>query len=739
MKSAYPQTQNPVSIRLYANIPFDNTYEHHSLISEWFRYNGSKIYDKAGVTACESFIDRKKYALTPNPPFYYPRWDMTDTYNFDFQNGLVGSVTLELTPEQTNANYMRVACGSDVYYYFITGIKQVNFETYTLTLELDVIMTYQDEFLEGVKDIPMMTDRKHCHRYTNDGIMPHSADLKTGDDVFAGVKPSIVKQVHKLRFDNTDMKKLEGIMWLYICLDLHNVTDASSIDTLVYSCKGKNYPLVMMAIPLNINSLTYQKNDGTLSVTFNKANLNQLIKDIVDDGSVHGAKISPYPPFVITNNSGASITLDGSRNLTIKSSSVSEVGNFGGSKLYQMDIGNNSFYYFEKGYAGSGDAILKLITDGAVVLFNQDDVIYPHSSIPNINFNIANFNPPSITKNRYKDPKLLFNPFRKYKISASYSSDGSEFFPELLFGEYPTTYDGEYFAFDTFASAYIGDNNFYTKIKVGSLVDADTYDNYKYEKIGLASAVNYIFPCGTNALDVFNTTQAQAFYQSKTASGITSGLAIAGGIGSIALGVAGTIGTLGMGAGAGAGLIAGGATAIAGGIASMVDTIKSTNAKIEDLKNTPDSVNVSGSNFVMDDCINGDANGLPYIIVNEVPSVVIEQANDFFYNYGYKVARDCYFNTELSYDNDVAHSVDNNLLGRTIFNYVKLNEDITNKINANIPQVIKQKLSQVFNKGITLWSFFGCDAIWNDNNLTALNDPDLWFMKHNLDNTEYQG
>ena len=185
MKSAYPQTQNPVSIRLYANIPFDNTYEHHSLISEWFRYNGSKIYDNAGVTACDSFIDRKKYALTPNPPFYYPRWDMTDTYNFDFQNGLVGSVTLELTPEKTNANYMRVTCGSDVYYYFITGIKQVNFETYTLTLELDVIMTYQDEFLEGVKDIPLMTDRKHCHRYTNDGLMPHSAAFKTGDSVFA--------------------------------------------------------------------------------------------------------------------------------------------------------------------------------------------------------------------------------------------------------------------------------------------------------------------------------------------------------------------------------------------------------------------------------------------------------------------------------------------------------------------------------------------------------------------------
>ena len=736
MKSAYPQTQNPVSIRLYANIPFDNTYEHHSLISEWFRYNGSKIYDKAGVTACESFIDRKKYALTPNPPFYYPRWDMTDTCNFDFQNGLVGSVTLELTPEQTNANYMRVTCGSDVYYYFITGIKQVNFETYTLTLELDVLMTYQDEFLEGVKDIPMMTDRKHCHRYTNDGLMPHSADLKTGDDVFAGVKPSLVKQVHKLHYENNDMKTLEGIIWLYVCVDLHNINDASSIDTLVYSCKGKNYPLVMMALPLNVNSLTYAKSDNSYSVTFNKAHLNQVIKDIVDDGSVHGAKLSPYPPFVIKSAS-ASITLDSSRNLTIKSSYVTEIGSFGGSKLYQMDIGNNSFYYFEEGYAGGGDALLKLITDGAVILFNQDDTNYEYGELTPTSLEIANASAPSITKNRYKDPKLLFNPFRKYKISAPYSSDGSEFFPELLFSEYPTTYNGHYFWFDTQATGYIGDNNFYTKI--ASVISIDTYINYKYEKIGLASAVNYIFPCGTNALDVFNSTMAQSFYQSKTASGITSGLAIAGGIGSIALGVAGTIGTLGMGAGAGAGLIVGGATAIAGGVASMVDTIKSTNAKVEDLKNTPDSVNVTGSNFVMDDCINEDANGLPYIVVNEVPTIVIEKANDFFYNYGYQVARDCYFNTELKYNNDVAHSVDNNLLGRTIFNYVKLNEDITNKINAEIPQVIKQKLSQVFNKGITLWSFFGCDALWNDNNLTALNDPDLWFMKHNLDNTEYQG
>lgn len=735
MKSAYPQTQNPVSIRLYANIPFDNTYEHHSLISEWFRYNGSKIYDKAGVTACESFIDRKKYALTPNPPFYYPRWDMTDTYNFDFQNGLVGSVTLELTPEQTNANYMRVTCGSDVYYYFITGIKQVNFETYTLTLELDVLMTYQDEFLEGVKDIPMMTDRKHCHRYTNDGITPHCADFKTGESVFAGIKPSHLVQQQALtptKFSNLRIK------WLYVCVDPEYVwtNDWSFImgedaikqyrEKSQYTYNGVTHPLCMICVPLDCEELRFRfvkyVEDTPVYdyLVLKRDKMLEVIKSLVADGKVHGTKVSFYPPFNLTNET---ITRTGN----IYTISTIEPIISGGQVeiIWENNKTNLQFMLVpETPYPNYEKVQFLVIREEYRDAYAYNDITLP----------MNNSSAPSITKNRYTDPKLLFEPFKKYVLTATYS-EGNEFFPELIYSD--GVYSSATFKFQTIFNTYIGDYSIFTyQTQLKDDNNEYFYNFFKDNNIGMSSAVNYVIPAGTNALDVFNSTQAQSFYTSKVASGITSGLSIAGGIGSIIIGAGMTAGSSGALTPMGMGMVAGGVTAIAGGLASGVETIKSTNAKIEDLKNTPDSINVAGGSFVGD---NSKNDFLAYIVQYECSDVIKEKANDFFYNYGYQVARDCYFNTELAYDNNGSHIIDNNIFGRTIFNYVKLTEDITNKINANIPQVIKQKLSQVLNKGITLWSFFGCDALWNDNNLTALNDPDLWFMKHNLDNTEYQG
>ena len=731
MKTAYPQTQNPVSIRLYANIPFDNTYEHHSLISELFEYDNSRLYEKTGVLACESFIDRKRQ--TTGSPYYYPRWDMTDTFNFDFQNGLIGSITLELTPEQTNANYMRVTCGSDIYYYFITGIKQVNFETYTLSLELDVLMTYQDEFLEGVKDIPFFTERKHCHRYNDSGISVHCADFKTGDDTFAGVKPSIITDLKQLDYGQLNMKKITNIKWLYICCDNLELISGDTrlpYGDALYTANDVTHPLTILAVPLNITQLILKDRDGNVTYSFSTAGIKNIIKSLVGNGVVHGTKLSNYPPF-----SNARLDLSDSGVLTIYADG--SITAFSSSTdLYTFTIGNNSFVFHNPSGTTNDTNLKELMKNGAILINKQNDLSYTSDNIV-VNSAFNNSQKPSITMNRYKDPKLLFAPFTKYVICAKYSSDGCEFYPELLFSEY---YDTNYTQnFEMYATAYIGDNNYYTRPnRKRYTVNGNyeyAYNYYQYAKVGLAGSVNYTIPAGENALDVFNATQAQAFYQSKTASGITSGLTILGGVGSIGMG----IGLLATGGGsvAGMGMIAGGATAFAGGIASMSNTIKSSNAKIEDLKNTPDSINISGSNFILDDAITNGSD-LPYLIRYECGSVIQENANDYFYNYGYQVARDCYFNVELNYT-DAPHKVDNNIFGRTIFNYVKLNEDITNKINANIPQVIKQKLSQVFNKGITLWSFFGCDGLWNNNNFTSTTDPDNWFMKHNLDNTEYQG
>lgn len=739
MKTAYPQFKTPVTLTLYSNVPFDNTYSNHSLISELFKYNNSTIYNSLASRgiAKERFLNRWNDSVTPHVR-YYPRFELTGEYNFDYSNGLLASVVLELTAEQTNANYLRVKVGDgtnfDYYYYFITGYQQINVDTYKLSLELDVLMTYQDEFLEGMKDMPAFTTRKHCHRYTDDGLMPHCADLKTGEDTFANVKPTLIKSKFDLDYWNSEMKNIQSVMWLYICLDTSSITGVT--EDVIYTCKNKSYPLIMMALPLNVNNVTYCKTDNTKSITYSHHSLIDAITSLIDDGSVHGARISPYPPFAPRVDT-YKMALDNSNNLTIKGE-VTAIAEETDIKLYQLKMGNNKLLYGDFDGVGMGNKIIDLLNNGALLIQYQDDTTYEYDELTPTELGFANTNAPTITSNRYQDPKLLFSPFKKYKITTQYANEGSEFFPELIFSEYETTTSGHYFWFNTIATAYIGDNNFYTYVDAG--VGVSTFDNYRYEKIGLASAVNYIMPCGTNALDVFNSTQAQSFYTSKVASGITSGLSILGGAGSIALGVAGMATPEPfLSKSMGVGLIAGGATAIGSGIAGIATAVKSADAKIEDLKNTPDSVNVSGSNFITDENVASGTNGHPYIIVYDVSSAIKENADDFFYNFGYQVARECYFNTELKFTNNLTGKVDNNLFGRTIFNYVKLNEDITNKINYNMPLIVKQKLSKIFNDGITLWTFFGNGSLWGNESISTSNDPDKWFLKCLLDNTEYSG
>jgi hypothetical protein len=90
----------------------------------------------------------------------------------------------------------------------------------------------------------------------------------------------------------------------------------------------------------------------------------------------------------------------------------------------------------------------------------------------------------------------------------------------------------------------------------------------------------------------------------------------------------------------------------------------------------------------------------------------------------------------MSYDTD-EKLVDLNLFTRRIFNYIQLNEDITNKINSDIPLIAKQKISKVFMQGITLWSFFNNGSLWYNSNTTSTNNPDNWFMKHVYENAEF--
>ena len=734
MKTAFPLNSTPVSIRLYSNIPFDNTYKHHSLISDLFTYNNSFIYHGTLATgiAKERFINRKTILEVGHPSTdYYPRYNLTGEFNFDFSNGLIGSVVLELTPQQTNANYMRVQAGDstsgyEYYYYFITGITQINADTYRLSLELDVLMTYQDEFLEGMKDVPVFTQRKHCHRYTFDGLMPHCADFKTGDSAFSNIKTSYIEGRENIIYSSQELRKIKDVMWLYCCVDTEFLYEGNNENIKTrykYRFSNVQHPLSMICLPINVNSLNFTGTfmDGPtireINWLFNKSDIDGIVKSLINNGKVHGCKLSPYPPFNIGDATVGKVGDDYSITSTTMYVSVP----------YSMGI---SFK--------SSKSLISLLTPESgsisyktIVIFEE----YPDEFDLELSneLPIKNSSEPTINDYRYQDPKLLFSPFTKYTLSAPYGEE-YEIYPELAFSD--GLFNDANLYFGSISTCYIGDNNIFTYIK--PRLDRNYryfFNNYKPLNLGISTNVNYNLPAGTNALDVFNATQAQSFYTSKVASGITSGLSVAGGIASIVIGSGMTIGSSGALSPMGIGMVAGGVGAIASGTAGVANTIKSTNAKIEDLKNTPNSVNVQGSCFTND--ISRDEL-LPKINMSVVSDVIKENANDYFYNYGYEVARECYFNTEMYWVND-NHSMDNNLFGRTIFNYIQTNDDITNKINYNMPLIIKQKINSIFNNGITLWSFFGLGGLWGYDDIPNTNNfPDKWFMKCILDNTEYK-
>ena len=720
MKTAFPQVMGTCKITLYSNIPFDNNYNNHTMISRVFNDDGDRIYNALDTTygqPCERFINRR---LSGSPStYYYPRYELTGDFNFNFSNGLIASVTLELTPAQTNANYLKLVCGEDIYYYFVTGIKQDNFDTYTLSLELDVLMTYQDEFLLGMSNVPVFTTRKHSHRYTNNGLYPHCADFKHNESTFANIKPSLVKEIHSLNLPLSE--GIRNIKWLYICCDDDYVyeqtstppsaTDYDAWNFFRYKYKNVKMPLMMICVPLNITSITFTNGNDTCKIEGSV--IETLLHNLVGSGKVHGAKISQYPPFII--NTGDTISFVDNE-LTITSQDIERVD----TPLY------NTFIYHNV----KGDLVAKVGMHFIAITKEEDeDYVYDTFTL-----NFHNAYAPSVTSLRYEEPKLLFNPFKKYVLTASYSQ-GNEMYPELIYSD--GVYESEVFKFSSIYNFFIGDYSLLTY--QNELTDANNikfYQHYKINNIGLSSSVNHTIPVGTDALDVFNATQANSFYTSKVASGITSGLTIAGGIGSIVLGTGMTAGSSGALTPMGAGLVAGGVSAIAGGVTGVATTIKSTNAKIEDLKNTPDAINTQGSSFV-GDLSKGSV--MPKVIVYDVSQSIKKQANDFFYNYGYEVGRECYFNTDLYYDNDESNTTDNNLFGRTLFNYIKLNEDITNKINRDIPLIVKKKISTIFNNGITIWSFFGFKELWRDQLIPTTSDYQLdkFFLKCEYDNTEW--
>ena len=66
----------------------------------------------------------------------------------------------------------------------------------------------------------------------------------------------------------------------------------------------------------------YENGTKVHSVTFNTKNLLNCVNSLIGDGGVHGAKISPYPPFAVVNSSNTMTLSNGKLTIVAESGVV---------------------------------------------------------------------------------------------------------------------------------------------------------------------------------------------------------------------------------------------------------------------------------------------------------------------------------------------------------------------------------------------------------------------------------
>lgn len=709
-----PTSTNPVTITLYRNYPFDNTYSDTCLLSRKFTYNGSVI----GADS-NSFLDLKN----SNNEFIFPRTSKTGTYNFAFGNGLVTSLILELNDDEINSNYLKVECSvsHEVYYYFITQILQKNETTYLINLELDVFMTYGDDFLEVLKDIPVMTERKHCIRATNAGY-PKCSDLVKQDSLFAGVKSNIFEYTKKLEFGVEDQQHnfLRKYNWCYVIRKI----ESDATKNWAYSENGILHPYIVICFPM-VTMKFYRLVNGvdTLIQTINPQ---ENMKFWGINEYVYKICILPYPPFnSLDTQLGSNILLsqtDDELSIRIDENNIHSVGSSAITTEVILDIEDDVKVRVDKA----------LPSQSFMAILNGFGYAIPYKRVRLMdNYSEIDSSRPSIEsgENRF-EYRLYLPPFREYKLR-TFADDGVTISPQLRFNK---SYKNigiswDYYFPKTIVSTNPDNTTYFTSMGVQDLSD------YK-SKIGLGTSYYYSMPTSYTALQHFLNTASAEYNNSKLINGLK---------GIIGMGLGGA--TLGYGIqNEKASATMGGIAGVASGAVTLIDNITSRYALMEDLKNTPSNLTTGGSTFTFDYAMSYycGLDMLPYIQIYKADDSILKSAGEYFYKFGYEVNRECYFNTELKTDETSATCV--NIFNRTLFNYVKLSEDIATKLigyndSANaisgIPLTIAKKFSDILMKGITIWNFFGFTTLQNKVNTSGVYDVFKYFHKHTYCNAEF--
>lgn len=709
-------------IKLLKDVPLDNSYKNPILFSD------AILPDGMTKVSYDDFFNK-----------FDENWRPTDTtgikMNVKIGNGINTSIVV---PEETYSpsyNYAVILFDTDevrpstntggfkgeipYYFYFITDVVPLGKGNYVLNLELDVMTTY---FPYVKLDHKVFTERKHCNRWQKDRSVLEWKDAILGDDIDSSFDAKLVASIDTglIKYVNsTNTKPLTNVefmnnwlsktLWCYLFftktpseyLTTQALKDAFT-PLVIKRNDGQLYntQLMCIAIPCGLMECWGWQNTqrklfdyGTISGVFNK--LTEL------DGCV-GAKLSFRSPFcssvkyytdfpagsneINISPDGTSLRYYGRTDITMYNTkdSKQETGStlIGNLKLYET---------FEQKTTTSDFELREMflcVTELPETLITTKDILINQ---PNKDaYKSIYINGYKEDRNMFYEPKLYCKPFFNMVLTSQFG--GSFEYNPLLFNNNYTSIgiyceispepDKVYY----YLISSNEDNSPYNKLKdinVGALVINDNNIPYRQD--------------------------AYAQYLSQHRASAITGVAVATGTGVTAGGIAGA--SAGWG-GAIAGALTGGILPVAKYIANLVD-----------LRNTPDAIKNTGNNPVHDFVMNNDI--IPHIISYELFESEKQQVYDYFYDNGYKVNRKCYLNL-INFSNT------EDIITRQKFNYIKLNEDITNEIKIEtsyidvheiidvhhfVPQIVKKKINSILNNGTKLWTLIyknEDDATWED-------------------------
>ena len=662
-------------------VPLDNSYENPILFKNVKNgFNGNALLTSLSPLEFLSQYDNSVNNL--------------DTYikiNFRYGSTLTTRVVVNLsflTPSEASTiydcNYCVVRQEENpklptMLFYFINNMSfEKGVSTITLDLELDVFTTNNKWSLDTSE---VMTARQHVDRFKNEATF-NCEEALLPDIIDSQFNANIISKNQKLGNNdytylmvylslNTPRTAMNNIEWAGI-YDL--VVKESLLNTITQSnsttYKGYNLPYIVAFLPLNALC--------SVKLKVNEAGSSQTEKDFYYQNGT----------FIYDNKKISEILIDNPYVL------ATQVVNFSKPIIEEITTDTSTttqcivISHGPKkgiGVIGGGDYYTKLVPLISFTKLDISDLITETSYLKPKNEIFENFygldislNTP-LLKDKRLEPKLYASPFAYFVLNgASYKGMALE----------PLGVGNQLEIKETFVPTPLVNGNYYT-------INSGIYSNTKANFMTISPYITNEIPTVNNKYQEFLATQKNSYAQGVTMSYFNNAIGIGSSIVSSIVS-----GSTGSPIGVASGIISGVQSAT-----NLIAKPFEVSSKMKDLKQTPSKITSSNYDVYSVVGITDLSMRFNYITMLDTEQ---NKVFDFFYRFGYQVER---ATAPQITSNDItinANDYTNHpaLFNRRIFNYIKLDQDITNELKSptGLSQAIRNKFNAILNRGCRLWN-----------------------------------